>query len=164
MDYGAARFDTPSAGREYALGERLLKRGMSGDDVKRLQELLSEMEFSPGAADGVFGAQTEAAVKALQKYGELTVDGVYGPKTHAELMALIAEAADEEDDTPAEIGRIRVAAACRWNIRKGPRTGSGIIPVVGEGPNICATSRSNGFLPSPCRKEKWASPVVSPTT
>ena len=147
LDYGAAGFDAPSAGREYALGERLLKRGMSGDDIKRLQELLSEMEFAAGAADGVFGAQTEAAVKALQKYGELTVDGIYGPKTHAELMALIAEAADEEDDTPAEVGRIRVSAPGRWNIRKGPGTGYGILTVVGQGAELAHISTAaNGWL------------------
>ena len=147
LDYGAAGFDAPSAGREYALGERLLKRGMSGEDVQRLQELLSEMEFSPGAADGVFGAQTEAAVKALQKYGGLTVDGIYGPKTHAELMALIAEAADEEDDTPAEIGHIRVSAAGRWNIRKGPGTDYGILTVVSQGTALAHISTAaNGWL------------------
>ena len=64
------------------------------------------------------------------------MDGIYGPKTHAELMALIAEAADEEDDTPAEVGRIRVSAPGRWNIRKGPGTGYGIITVVGQGAEL----------------------------
>ena len=33
------------------------------------------------AADGVFGAQTEQAVKRFQKRKGLTVDGVVGPQT-----------------------------------------------------------------------------------
>lgn len=31
--------------------------------------------------DGIFGANTEAAVRAAQKTHSLTVDGVVGPKT-----------------------------------------------------------------------------------
>lgn len=50
----------------------LLKYGKRGDDVKRLQALL-KIE-----ADGVFGKQTEAAVKAAQKKHKLVVDGKVG--------------------------------------------------------------------------------------
>ena len=124
-----------------------LKVGSRGDSVRTLQSKLKRWGYYSGSVDGIFGAQTEAAVKALQKYGELTVDGIYGPKTHAELMALVAEAADEEDDTPAEVGRIRVSAAGRWNIRKGPGTGYGILTVVSQGTELAHISTAaNGWL------------------
>lgn len=42
--------------------------GASGDDVKKLQENLSIWGFYTGDADGIFGAKTEAAVKAYQQY------------------------------------------------------------------------------------------------
>lgn len=53
----------------------LLKRGLKGAPVKRLQEALGI------AADGDFGPGTEAAVKAFQKANGLAVDGIAGPDT-----------------------------------------------------------------------------------
>jgi hypothetical protein len=58
---------------------RVLRVGMTGDDVKRLQAALGT------SADGVFGAQTEAAVEAFQDAHQLTVDGIAGPATKAAL-------------------------------------------------------------------------------
>lgn len=61
-----------------------LKRGMRGEQVKLLQETLNELPA--GAAldlkvDGIFGAETEKAVRQFQADKGLTVDGVVGPKT-----------------------------------------------------------------------------------
>jgi peptidoglycan hydrolase-like protein with peptidoglycan-binding domain len=53
----------------------ILKRGMKGAPVKRLQEALKI------AADGDFGPGTEAAVKAYQTDNALAVDGIAGPDT-----------------------------------------------------------------------------------
>lgn len=53
----------------------ILKRGLKGAPVKRLQEKLGI------AADGDFGPGTEAAVKAFQKENGLAVDGIAGPDT-----------------------------------------------------------------------------------
>lgn len=61
----------------------VLKRGMSGTDVKALQAALTKVGFTPGAADGDFGAATEQAVKAFQQAKGLQVDGIAGPKTLA---------------------------------------------------------------------------------
>jgi putative chitinase len=59
----------------------ILKRGMSGDEVKELQTKLEALGFDPGVADGVFGEGTENAVRAFQGSRGLGVDGVVGEGT-----------------------------------------------------------------------------------
>ncbi|MEM8839433.1 MAG: peptidoglycan-binding protein [Pseudomonadota bacterium] len=53
----------------------LLRRGLRGAPVKRLQEKLGI------DADGIFGGGTEKAVKDFQKENGLAVDGIAGPDT-----------------------------------------------------------------------------------
>lgn len=53
-----------------------LRKGSRGSEVKQLQTLLVYV-----AADGIFGAKTEAAVKAFQTAHNLTADGIVGPNT-----------------------------------------------------------------------------------
>ena len=53
----------------------ILKRGLTGAPVKRLQERLGI------TADGIFGPNTEAAVRAFQQENGLAVDGIAGPDT-----------------------------------------------------------------------------------
>lgn len=66
---------------------RLLKLGDTGDDVKAMQERLIHYKFlAPTGADGIFGPETEAAVKHLQTDHHITVDGEVGPATHAILF------------------------------------------------------------------------------
>ena len=56
---------------------------MRGDDVRRLQEELIAAGFDCGkcGADGVFGKDTDAAVKAYQAAKALEVDGIAGRHT-----------------------------------------------------------------------------------
>ena len=60
---------------------RTLRKGAQGEDVKTLQVFLVSWGFDPGKPDGIFGKNTEAALKAFQKAQGLTVDGVCGPAT-----------------------------------------------------------------------------------
>lgn len=64
-----------------------LKSGAEGYQVKRLQRLLAQRGFDPGAVDGVFGAATTGAVKKAQKAHVLGVDGIAGPLTWKALLA-----------------------------------------------------------------------------
>lgn len=61
--------------------QRSMRRGDKGEDVKNLQILLNTAGFDCGAADGVFGANTEKAVKAFQKSSGLTATGVADQNT-----------------------------------------------------------------------------------
>ena len=72
-------------GARWALGDRLLSHTpghlLQGDDVVELQQRLLALGFSPDRVDGVFGANTEKAVRRFQRGVGLTVDGVVGPET-----------------------------------------------------------------------------------
>ena len=59
--------------------------------VTDLQEALTAAGYNPGAADGTFGEQTEAAVVAFQEANGLAVDGRVGPETAAALDAALAD-------------------------------------------------------------------------
>jgi peptidoglycan hydrolase-like protein with peptidoglycan-binding domain len=63
------------------MAEPTLKKGATGEAVRELQIALQETGNNPGAIDGVFGAHTEAAVKAFQQARGITVDGIVGPIT-----------------------------------------------------------------------------------
>lgn len=78
-----------SVGRE--LGDRLLKKGMKGDDVMELQTLLTQLGYLESKIDGDFGSKTEAAVKEFQKTMQLEVDGEYGEKSHKAMMEAIGD-------------------------------------------------------------------------
>lgn len=64
-----------------------LRRGSKGADVTKLQTALNAQGYDCGAADGIFGAKTEAAVRAFQQANRLTVDGIAGRDTQAALYA-----------------------------------------------------------------------------
>lgn len=59
----------------------ILRPGMEGDAVRQLQQRLRTKGFYSGAIDGIFGSQTEAAVRQAQTANDLTVDGIVGPAT-----------------------------------------------------------------------------------
>lgn len=65
--------------------EKLLKLGVSGDDVYMLQIKLKEYGFYDGAIDEVFGIKTLEAVQAFQVAMGLEADGIAGGQT---LLAL----------------------------------------------------------------------------
>lgn len=80
----------------------LLKVGVKGNEVKALQEKLNSLGFNCGAADGIFGPKTEAAVKAFQQAHGLTVDGIAGPQTLAKIEELLNKPTND-----AEIKRLK---------------------------------------------------------
>jgi N-acetylmuramoyl-L-alanine amidase len=63
-----------------------LRSGMRGTAVVNLQQRLQTLGFFKGTVDGVFGKQTEDAVKAAQKKFQLTPDGVVGDSTWRALL------------------------------------------------------------------------------
>lgn len=64
----------------------LLKNGSRGELVKALQTRLNEQGYKAGAADSIFGSNTEKAVKALQSAAGITADGKVGQNTWTALL------------------------------------------------------------------------------
>ncbi|RSM84513.1 N-acetylmuramoyl-L-alanine amidase [Kibdelosporangium aridum] len=69
----------------YRLGGRplayLVSAPVSGDDVLELQERLLQLGYNAGRPNGVFGPQTERALREFQRDYGLTVDGMCGAET-----------------------------------------------------------------------------------
>ena len=62
-----------------------VEEGMRGAVVQHVQELLIKGGYLDGAADGVAGPLTRAAIEACQKDHGLTVDGICGAATYGVL-------------------------------------------------------------------------------
>ena len=62
-------------------GYTVLKEGMEGTAVKKLQQALKNRGYYSGSIDGKYGSGTVAAVTAFQKANGLTADGKAGPAT-----------------------------------------------------------------------------------
>ena len=84
----------------------LLKNGSRGGAVKQLQANLNKLGFNCGTADGIFGAKTEAAVKAFQKAYGLAVDGIAGPATLGKIEELLKKQ-NQQPDVKALQDRIK---------------------------------------------------------
>lgn len=68
----------PNSGESvYALS----KYGSTGSEVKTLQQKLKDLGFYNGDVDGIFGTQTQTAVRNFQRSVGITVDGIAGPAT-----------------------------------------------------------------------------------
>lgn len=61
--------------------DALSKVGSTGSEVKAIQQSLKDRGLYSGSVDGIYGSQTQAAVKKFQKQQGLTADGIVGPQT-----------------------------------------------------------------------------------
>ena len=86
-DRGWTHYAIPAGLMQQDKVRPLLRKGSRGDAVKELQEILIAKGYDLGkwGADGVFGKQTQKAVKAFQKAEGLKADGIVGPLTYGKL-------------------------------------------------------------------------------
>jgi N-acetylmuramoyl-L-alanine amidase len=113
----------------YQLGARplayLVSAPISGDDVLMLQDRLLELGYDAGRPNGLFGAQTEQALRSFQREYGLTVDGICGAETVRALRQLSPRARGGRPVLLREQERVR---------RAGPRlTGKRIVIDPGHG-------------------------------
>jgi len=71
----------------YALDPSTLYNGCKGEEVKKMQQALIDQGYLGGYADGIFGRNTENAVRKFQTKHGLTSDGLAGKKTLAMIYA-----------------------------------------------------------------------------
>ena len=76
-----------------------LSYGSRGDDVRKLQESLNKQGYSL-SVDGIFGAQTQQAVRDYQSKNNLAVDGIAGTNTQNSLYN--TQSSGEQSQKPQE--------------------------------------------------------------
>lgn len=67
--------------KKYSSVETLSKYGSRGSEVTQIQTKLKRWGYYTGNIDGIYGTQTQNAVKYFQRKNGLTVDGIAGPAT-----------------------------------------------------------------------------------
>lgn len=87
-DPGPTTDPKPESGQsnECTVSLSVLSYGSNDAQVKTLQYLLIAKCYKPGYADGIYGQDTEMAVKAFQKEHGLAVDGIVGINTWTKLI------------------------------------------------------------------------------
>ncbi len=91
---------------EAQLGERILLRGMEGEDVRIVQRRLYELGYYLDEIDGVYGLKTRSAVYAFQRAHKLPkVDGKVGPQTISAMFSSDAIVKPTPTPTPTPTPR-----------------------------------------------------------
>ena len=99
--------------------ERSLSKGMSGEDVKRLQEILYELGYLEAVPDGIFGNYTLAAVNRFQKEQGLSApDGIVGNWTAGKLNAILS-AGEDASPEPLSTANTRYHLELTRDLSKG---------------------------------------------
>ena len=92
----------------WRLGDRSLylrNPPLRGDDVEGLQNRLNALGFDAGRADGIFGTNTDGAVRAFQREYDVPEDGIFGPRSLAALRGLRVERPGTASSLREEIRR-----------------------------------------------------------
>ena len=96
-------------------GKLLLSKGSSGDGVGRIQLVLHLLNYplprsiKQGRPDGIFGSETDGAIRQFQQKFELKPDGMVGPKTLGRLDNLLIERPCFDTNEPAAYGALVLA-------------------------------------------------------
>ena len=128
-----SKYEGPVYPVDYDLGDRVIKYGCEGNDVKLMQEMLLKLGYDLGSwgCDGDFGDCTELALKAFQTDAKLDVDGECSPTT---LIAL--EKAVEAHDGVKPTGKIVRISGGNCYIRTAPNTDGKILSVAHRGDTL----------------------------
>ena len=115
-----ANGSTAPATKVYSLGDRIVRHGCEGADVKVMQEALLKLGYDLGkwGADGDFGDCTELALTAFQEAAGIDADGECGPIT----IEALNKALDALDDAPTASGQVVRIEDGDCYIRTAPNT------------------------------------------
>ena len=92
-----------------AFGDRALKRGATGHDVRVLQSWLGHLGV-PTGVDGVFGGGTQRALRRFERAQGWTVDGVLSPINARQMRKLMKRrGAAQQQPEQAPAGRARLS-------------------------------------------------------
>lgn len=111
-------------------GDRDLRNGDEGADVKQLQTNLIRLGFDCGkwGADGEFGDCTEQSVEAFQRAWGVTVTGIYDATTRAAMEYAL----DALDTPPEQPRRVKIIGG-QCYVRSAPNTSGRKLGIAKEG-------------------------------
>lgn len=124
--------------------EALSKYGSRGDEVTQIQTKLKRWGYYNGSIDGIYGTQTQKAVRYFQSKNGLTVDGIAGKNTLAAMginssnnsnssystnLDLLARLVHGEARGEPYTGKVAVAAVVLNRVKSSsfPNTVAGVI-------------------------------------
>jgi N-acetylmuramoyl-L-alanine amidase len=84
-----------------AAGE-VLYWGSRGDSVKEVQRRLKQWDYYGGSVDGVYGTETQNAVKQFQRNNGLTPDGVVGQGTASKMGIQLSGSAGASNEVNSD--------------------------------------------------------------
>ena len=107
------------------------KNGSRGEEVRKIQTKLKNWGYYNGSVDGVYGWQTENAVKTFQKKNGLAVDGIAGEKT-LNAMGIFSSGSSNTGSTasPNEANRELLARVINGEARGEPYEGQVAVGAV----------------------------------
>ena len=118
---------------EYVIGDRVIKYGCEGQDVKVMQEMLLKLGYDLGSwgCDGDFGDCTDLALRHFQADAKLDVNGECDATTLAVLQKA-ASALDEEKPS----GKTVLISGGDCYIRTAPNTSGKVLGVAHRGDKL----------------------------
>ena len=78
--------------------ETLSKLGSRGTEVRQIQTKLRNWGYYSGSVDGIYGSQTQEAVRYFQRKNGLSVDGIAGPATLSAMGINNSSSSSSADD------------------------------------------------------------------
>ena len=132
----------------------LVRQGSRGPAVRQVQTLLIEQGWLTGAADGICGNQTVAAIKSFQKANGLDDDGVCGNGTYSVLSGgqEYLPSSDESDGTVMYVNATAYSADDPGNSA-----------YTASSPSIRASSRSARMSTSRATARPWPKTLAAPS-
>ena len=118
---------------EYAPGDRTLRYGCEGQDVKLMQEMLLKLGYDLGSwgCDGDFGDCTDLALRAFQQDHKLDENGECGPTT----LVTLEKAVEALEDVKLTGQTVRISGGNCY-IRTAPNTDGKILGVAHKGDEL----------------------------
>ena len=106
------------------------KSGSRGEEVKKIQTKLKNWGYYTGSVDGIYGWQTENAVRSFQKKNGLKVDGVAGTQTLNAMGIFTSSSSSGSSSSPNEANIELLARVINGEARGEPYEGQVAVGAV----------------------------------
>ncbi|GEL07648.1 NlpC/P60 family protein [Salisediminibacterium halotolerans] len=113
----------PNLGEAALSADTILNTGATGDDVRTVQEEMSDATSHSLTIDGIYGPKTREAVLTFQRDNGLQVDGIVGPETISAMSGTSSSSSNSSSSQASSSG----STSGSWDgsvLRSGDRGGA----------------------------------------